>query len=331
MRGERLRNAGGGIIDASVLERPHAPGARRQPRPSDALVGAASFLLVLGLLLLVLLGRGLAPSVPEGLTVTRSVATDATVLVPGESSARRGVALTRTSTVETGIAPVPDADAYTVSTSTRTSGGAFVGRDRFSAVQQRTDGRVVASPADTALSTTLDVNGNAVQESRPLRDMSGLLLRFPLSTPESDQQRWDPVTRTAGTAEYVGRARLLGSPVLRFVQRSSSTAADVRTSARTSLWVRPETGTVVRQDTDVLQRRADGTVVLRARFVETPESVRRTSAEVDRLVDRHRLLGTLVPGAVLVAGMMAVTAAVLEGRTRWLEGRLRRRRPEEGQ
>jgi hypothetical protein len=299
--------------------------------PRDLAAGAASFLVVLAVLLHVLVGSQLARTVPTDRTVTRSTAAGATVLVPGELVPRRDVSLTRTRRVDPTPAPVADVDAYVVSTSTRLADGTFAGRDRWAGVQEQVTGRVVESPVNSELVTTLDANGSSVEERRPLRGMSGVLLRFPRDTPARDQTRWDPVARTVGVARFVDEAQVDGKRVLVLEQRSGATDDGVQTAADTTLWVRPETGAVVKEDVRVVVRAADGTVVLDARFVDDDASVRRASAAVDRAADREHVLGTIVPAMILVLGIMGALVAVLVGRTGRLDSPRRRGQPEEAQ
>jgi hypothetical protein len=320
-------------IDASRRGRPsRAPGVLRgRVARSDVLVGAASFCVVLAVLLHVLAAGRAAQTVPDVRIVVRSVATGATVLVPGELEPRQGVTLHRSRTIDPVPAPVPDVDAYVVSTSIQLLDGTFVGRDRWTGVQERVTGLVVPSPVNSELVTTFDQNGSSVEERRPLRGMGGVLLRFPRDTPDRDQARWDPATRSVGVAEVTGTSRIDGADVMELVQRSASTVGGVRTTAETRLSVRRETGSIVREDLQVRAQRDDGTVVLQARFVDEEESVRRASSTVDRAVDRQRVVGVVIPAVILVVGTMVALVAVLAGYSGRLKNRLRRVHREEGQ
>lgn len=289
-----------------------------------------AFLIVGAVLIHVMLVGRFAETVPDEDTRTRSVAVDATVLDPSTGKVDTGVRLERTRSVAGAGSPAPDLDTYVVSTSVQRTDGTFVARERWSAVQQPVAGRAVDSAFNSELVTRFDANGNSVESRRPLRSLEGVLLRFGRDTRPVDQLRWDPSTGTAGVAEFVGRSTLAGREVLEFRQRgegrSASASGEVSAASETTLWVRPETGAVVRERLRVVNRLPDGTVALDATFDDVAADVREASRKVDDAVGRRTRTTVAAPAVILVLGIVVLVVAGLEGRSGRVSGRVRRTR-----
>lgn len=300
----------------------------------DVLVGLAAFLLVGGGLMHVVVAERFATTWPVADVVTTSRSTESTVFDLRTLETRTGVVLNRRRTVIPAVAAVPGADAYVVSTTT-TDDGRTVSRQRWVAAQETVTGSGIDSSANAERVATLDSSGDAVEGQRHLPGVGGVVTRFPRGTRAHSYDRFDPETRRTGEATFVRRTRVAGHEVLEFRQveaaraGSGGDAPGAWVSSDTTLWVRPEVGAVVKTSTRVVETDAEGVTTLDARFVDDAASVVRSSAVVDRVVARHRLRGSIVPGVAVVLGAMLALAAVVEGRTGWLARRMRRRRPQD--
>lgn len=295
----------------------------------DVLVGLATFLVVGGVLSHLVADQRFAVTWPVADVVTTSRSTDSTRVDPLTLETRSGVTLNRRRTVIPTVSAVPGADAYVISTST-TDDGLAVLRQRWAAVQETVTGTAIDSSANAERVTTFNASGDVLEEQRQLRDVGGVVTRFPRGTEERSYARYDPETRRTGEATFVRRTRLAGHEVLEFRQveaprpDADSGEPNVLVSSDTTLWVRPEVGAVVKTSTQIVQT-SEGVTSFDARFVDDAASIRRASATVDRVVARHTLDGSTIPAAALVLGVLLALAAVVEGRTSWLANRLRRR------
>lgn len=296
-------------------------------------MAVGAFLVVGAVLTHLLLADRFAETVPDTDVRTRSVSVDAAVLDPTTGQVDTGVELERTRSVALAGSPAPGLDTYVVSTSVQRPDGTFVARQRWSAVQQPVTGLAVQSAFNSELVTRFDASGSSVESRRPLRSLEGLLLRFGRGTDAVDQLRWDPSTGTAGVAEFVRRTTLAGRDVLEFRQRgegrSAGASGAVSAVSDTTLWVRPETGTVVRERLRVVNRLPDGTVALDATFEDLPADVRAASRRVDMAVGRRTLGTVAAPAVILGLGIVALVVAGLEGRSGRVSGRVRSNRPME--
>jgi len=302
-------------------------------RLRDALIAVAAFLIVMAVLTYIVVAQRFVGSWPVSDTVITSTAASSTYLDPADLDVQRDAQLTRRRNVNRTVSAVPGADAYVVSTSTITADDRVVRRQRWAAVQDPATGSAIDSPANAERITTFNGSGDGVESQRRLPSVQGQLLRFPRDTEARSYRRWDPETRRTGDATFVRQTRLAGADVLVFrqVETAGPSASDdgAVISSDTTLWVRPEVGGVVKTSTQVtVTARGSGTPTLEARFVDDADSIRRASAAVDRAVDRDRLHRLVIPGVTLLAGILAAFAAVLEGRTGRLEGRLRGRQEE---
>jgi len=300
----------------------------------DVLVALATFLVVGGVLTHVVVAERFAVTWPVADVVTTSRSVDSTLLDPQTLKTRTGVVLDRRRTVIPTVAAVPGADAYVVSTSTADD-GKVVSRQRWAVVQEPETGTAIDSSANAERVTTFGPSGDAVEGQRQLRDVGGVVTRFPRDTQALSYARYDPETRRTGEATFVRRTRLAGSDVLEFRQvedprtSSDAEAPGAWVSSDTTLWVRPEVGAVVKTSTRVVETTPDGlATMLDARFVDDAASIGRSSAAADRAVDSHRLRGSIIPGAALILGALAALAALVEGRASWPAWRLQRRRPD---
>ncbi len=294
----------------------------------DLMVAIGAFLVVSAVLTRVLVSDAFAETVPSSTTVTRATAEGATVLDARTGRVDTGVALARTTRVAPVSPPAPGLDAYIVSTSVQRSDQTFVSRHRWSAVQQPVTGVAIASPFNTEQVTRFDANGNTAEVRRPLRTLGGVVLRFGRDTAPVDQPRWDPTTGTVAVAAFVRRTTLAGSEVLEFRQRgtgrASGTTGDLSAESDTTVWVRPETGAVVKQEERLVVRLATGQVALDASFIDDPRDVQAASDRVDRLVRARAVTAVAAPATILLLGVLFLVAAGVEGSQRRLTRRWRR-------
>ena len=294
----------------------------------DVLVAIGMFLVVSAVLTRVLVIDGFAETVPSSSTVTRSTAQGATVLDSRTGRVDTGVVLHRTTRVVPMSPPAPGLDAYTISTSVQRADETFVSRHRWSAVQQPATGLAIASPFNTEQVTRFDANGSTAEVRRPLRTLGGVVLRFGRDTAPVDQARWDPTTGTVAIAKFVRRTTLADSEVLEFRQRgvgrAAGTAGDLKAESDTTVWVRPETGAVVKQEERLVLRLAAGQVALEASFIDEPRDVEAASDRVDALVQDRAITAVVAPAAILLLGVLVLVAAAIEGSQRRLSRRWRR-------
>jgi hypothetical protein len=280
-------------------------------------IAVAAFFVVVSVVSHLAADRLYAPVWPRADEQVDAVARGATLLDPVTGRTLTDVTLQRRRTVALRPRPGEDVSSVLVSTSTTTADGDVVDRRRWTAVHRDRSGRAVASPLSSEKVFRADSAGNQVEVGRALPDLRGQVVRFPRSTPARDLLRWDPETSGSSRARFVGRGTVDGREVLTFRQVTSEREGERRTTARTTLQVRPEIGAVVRTTTDVrttIGTGATATVVLDATFVDRPDDVEALSGRVDAAVRTHRWLDVTGPALGLLAGAAAAVVALLTGR-----------------
>lgn len=279
----------------------------------DLLIGVATFMLVGAGTVHLLVPPVLVAQWPLETVRTRAVAEAATVLDPVTLRTDVDAMLVQVRVVSP--APVGEGDdvAYTVSSSTRNADGTVVLRERWTGVQGAPDGAVVPSPLDSELRTVTTSSGDALERSSPLPDMAGQLLRFPPGDQDRSWRRWDPATRTSSAAVRAAAGPQVPDGVVVVRQRVPATPVESGSSTTvasdTELWVRPLLGAVVRTRSHVVVRTGE-VVLLDATFVDDDASVAAATSAVRTRESLVRVWTLLVPGALLVAGLLALLGAV---------------------
>lgn len=164
----------------------------------------------------------------------------------------------------------------------------------------------------------------------------GLTLKFPFDTRKTTYQFWDGPAQRALPAVFTREERLNGLTVYRFEQRidrldvgdqeipgtlagdpdTPSVETNVIYSNTKTLWVEPATGTIVKaqQDaTQVLETQGGEQVLtlLDAVLTYDEATVDSNADDASSGASRLRLLGTILPIAALILGLIAITAGLV--------------------
>jgi Porin PorA len=164
----------------------------------------------------------------------------------------------------------------------------------------------------------------------------GLTLKFPFDTQKTTYQFWDGPAQRALPAAFTRTETLNGVDVYRFEQRigpldvgdqelpgtlagdpdTASVPTDIIYSNLKTLWVEPATGIIVKaqQDaTQVLQTRGGEQVLTLIDAVLTYDqaTVEKNASDAASGANRLQLLGTILPLAALLLGLIAVAAGLV--------------------
>jgi len=164
----------------------------------------------------------------------------------------------------------------------------------------------------------------------------GLTLKFPFDTEKTTYQFWDGPAQRALPAAYTRTEKLNGVTVYRFEQRidqldigdqdipgtlagepgTPSVQTDVVYSNTKTLWVEPATGIIVKaqQDaTQVLETQGGEQVLtlLDAVLTYDEATVDGNADDASSGANRLRLLGTVLPFAALLLGLVAIGAGLV--------------------
>jgi hypothetical protein len=164
----------------------------------------------------------------------------------------------------------------------------------------------------------------------------GLTLKFPFDTQQTTYQFWDGPAQRALPAAYTRTERLEGVDVYRFEQRidrldvgdqeipgtlagdpdTPSVQTDIIYSNLKTLWVEPTTGIIVKAQQDVSQvlETPGGEQVLTLLDGVLTYDQATVSGNADDAAsgaNRLRLLGTVVPVAALLLGLVAIAAGLV--------------------
>ena len=164
----------------------------------------------------------------------------------------------------------------------------------------------------------------------------GLTLKFPFDTAKTTYQFWDGPAQRALPAAFTRTEQLNGVTVYRFEQRidqldvgdqeipgtlagepgTPSVQTDIIYSNVKTLWVEPATGIIVKAQQDVTQvlRTPGGEEVLTLIDAVLTYDEATVSANADDAASgarQLRLLGTILPIAALVLGLIALAAGLV--------------------
>ena len=164
----------------------------------------------------------------------------------------------------------------------------------------------------------------------------GLTLKFPFDTRKTTYQFWDAPAQRALPAAFTRTERINGVSVYRFEQRidqldigdqeipgalagepgTPSVQTDVIYSNVKTIWVEPATGIIVKAQQDVTQvlRTPGGEQVLTlidAVLTYDEATVDANADDAAKGVNQLRILGTILPVAALVLGLIALAAGLV--------------------
>jgi Porin PorA len=164
----------------------------------------------------------------------------------------------------------------------------------------------------------------------------GLTLKFPFDTRKTTYQFWDGPAQRALPAAFTREEKVNGLTVYRFEQRidrldvgdqeipgtlagdpdAPSVQTNIIYSNTKTLWVEPATGTIVKaqQDaTQVLETQGGEQVLtlLDAVLTYDKATVDRNADDASSGANRLRLLGTILPVAALLVGLVAIAAGLV--------------------
>jgi hypothetical protein len=164
----------------------------------------------------------------------------------------------------------------------------------------------------------------------------GLTLKFPFDTRKTTYQFWDGPAQRALPAAFTRTETLNGVDVYRFEQRigpldvgdqeipgslagdpdTPSVQTDIVYSNLKTLWVEPTTGIIVKAQQDVTQvlETPGGEQVLTlidAVLTYDEATVEQNADDAASGANRLRLLGTILPIAALLLGLISVTAGLV--------------------
>jgi hypothetical protein len=180
------------------------------------------------------------------------------------------------------------------------------------------------------------VTGQSVQCCGENPRHQGLTLKFPFDTRKTTYQFWDAPAQRALPAAFTREERINGVTVYRFEQRidqldigdqdipgtlagdpgTPSVQTDVVYSNVKTLWVEPATGIIVKAQQDVTQalRTQGGEQVLTlidAVLTYDDATVDANADDAASGANQLRLLGTILPVAALLLGLIALAAGLV--------------------
>jgi hypothetical protein len=166
--------------------------------------------------------------------------------------------------------------------------------------------------------TGQSVNGPQYQSElngEPVKHV-GLTLKFPFNTQKQTYQFWDYNIGKARPAVFAGTTTISGLTVYQFTINTPKTKITIEpagvpgtyTDNRT-LYVEPETGTIIKAVDHQIKRLSDGTLAADLQISTAPRSIDEQASKARSGRDQIGLAGTWLPIGLAILGVLLAVAA----------------------